>query len=434
MFILLQNWLALTKKIICNNHGGWDWDIGQWFTPPKSKDPWTAMTKGSTGGWAAPYAKPFAFLPMLGSVLGSAVAGPGVGAAIGSSIGALQGKTTGIWGKPGAGSMVKGGLHGLAQSGVGGAIGSAGAAGGFNAAAGNIGSAFAPATAGSYTGAMDKYGIAANAPTYGPGTGAAPMFSGGAPSVGGMSIPKSGGDIMSMFNPYTAGQEAGSASKGINWGQVAGGAATALAPSMMGGKTPQIPESAMYGDITSRLLGGKGISEIGAMGREKLMGGLNEQFSPVPDEYYNASTRRLDEAYDKAEKDFTTQYQGMRPGADVGGDSAYREGINELRQNRAREKSAIGAELDYRREADYYDRQYQNISTALGVDQQTMQDYMSLAQMDADRIATNTGITMGEATQFKEIFGQLGGYLMQRGLGLNDPTKALQSLMTRFGG
>ena len=27
-------------------------DIGQMFTPPKSKSPWEAMTSGSTGGWA----------------------------------------------------------------------------------------------------------------------------------------------------------------------------------------------------------------------------------------------------------------------------------------------------------------------------------------------------------------------------------------------
>jgi len=63
-----------------------------------------------------------------------------------------------------------------------------------------------------------------------------------------------------------------------------------------------------------------------------------------------------------------------------------------------------------------------------------MQDYMSLAQMDANQLAMNTGITLGEAAQFKEIFGNLGGMLMQRGMGLNDPTKSLQNLMAAMGG
>lgn len=465
MYNLFNVWWELTKKILCNNHGGFD--FMQLFTPPKSKDPWTAATKGSTGGWAKPYAKPFALLPAIGAILGSAIAGPGVGSTIAAGIGAIQGKTTGIWGKPSWGSSGIGALHGLAQSSVGNTIGGMGSTGGLQSAANAIqaigsAGAGAPGTYGAWgsagggvpgdylAGQAGAYGM----PNYATGiSGAGSSLANAGLTAGGSTglasspgsfgawgtsqIPNyaqnfanaTGGALSSAFNPYAV---AGATAKGINWGQVAGGLGTALAPSLMGGETPQIPQSELYGQMTSRLLGDEALSSLGQLGRDKLTGGLNEEFSPVPDEYYNASVRRLDEAYDKAEKDFTTQYQGMRPGANVESDSAYRQGLNEIRTNRAREKSALAAELDYRREADYYDRQYQNIVQALGVDNQTMQNYMALAQMDANNLALNTGISLGEAQQFKEIFGNLGGYLMQRGLGLNDPSSALRNLMGQF--
>ena len=174
------------------------------------------------------------------------------------------------------------------------------------------------------------------------------------------------------------------------------------------------------------------MSELGALGREKLTGNLNQGFSPAPDEYYNAATRRLDEAYDKAEQDFSAQYKGGRPGASVENDSAYREGINKIRQDRAREKSALGYELDYRRESDYITQQAQNIQTALGVDEQTFQDYMGLAQMETEALAMNTGISLAEANQFKEAFGQIGQMFMQRGLGL-DPMSSLSRIKAAYG-
>jgi len=439
------------------------------FSVPKSKSPWDAMTKGSTGGWAS------GIQPWGPAITAASGAIPGVGPMISTALGTIgaagggtgfQGTDKGwsnLWRTP-LGALSGYGL-GSVGSGVGGAIkgglssGGGGIMSGFQSGMGNyLNTPIIPGMSGtsgsnigkgvmglfggkpsvnaselaSYTGNMPSYA------SYQPSSIMSSFTGAGTPSTSSLlsGIGTSGQSLTSLFNPYgaistRAGTEA--AKQGINWGEVAGGLATSLAPSLMSEKT-QIPESALYGNITSKLLGGQAMSELGALAREKLTGNLNDQFSPVPDEYYNASTRRLDEAYDKAESDFTKQWQATRPGSDVQGDSAYREGINKIRQNRAREKAGLAAELDYRREADYYDRQYQNISQALGVDNQTMQDYMSLAQLDSERLALNTGITLGEAAQFKEIFGNLGGYLMQRGMGLNNPTIALQNLIQRLGG
>lgn len=411
MFNLLKSLWSFFIYKMKDNSG----NIQKMLTPPKSKDPWTAMTKGSTGGWAKQFAKPATLLPAAAALAAIPATGWLSGAflpqlaalgATGGLIGGVQGATTGLWGEPGTSSALKGaGMGALQGAGV----------SGLGQAAGKIGSAFASSQGGG-VGA----GAASSPGSFGAwGTSQMPNYAQNFANA-------TGGSLSSAFNPYSV---ADATSKGINWGQVAGGLGTALAPTLMGGQTPQVPQSELFGEATSRLLGGQGISDIGKLGLEKLTSNLSGEFSPVSDEYYAASTRRLDEAYDKAEKDFTTQFQSIRPGADVSSDSAYREGINKLRQDRAREKSGLAAELDYRREADYFDRQYQNIQSALGVDQQTMQNYMALAQMDANQLAMNTGITLGEAAQFKEIFGNLGGYLMQKGLGLNDPFSALKSLM-----
>lgn len=257
---------------------------------------------------------------------------------------------------------------------------------------------------------------------------------GGMNWASGAAAPASG--VTNAVGSAAAGTGTGSAAspwyakafEGINPYQLAIGGALSAAPSLMGGEKTEIPQSDMFGEATSRLLGGEGISALGKLGREQLTGQLGAEFQPVPDEYYNASKRRMDEAYDKAEQDFATSYKGLRPGANVENDSAFQQGINKIRQDRARETSALASELDYRRESDYYDRKVQSINSALNLDQQTMTDYISLAQMDAERLATNTGISIGEAQKFKDIFGDLGGMFMRKGLGLEDPNSVIQRM------
>jgi hypothetical protein len=372
-------------------------------------------------------AKPAALLPAAAALAAIPVTGGLSGAFLpqlaalgltGATVGGIQGATTGIWGKPGVSSALKGavggGLQGASVSGLGQTVGNLTGAGAKAAAdagmyTGGSGGGSSMATYSPYT-AAKVGGLAGGAAGLGAGTllNGVPSQTANLISAGGNAltdtVTKTGAleKIWSGINPYQVGAGLGVSALGS-----------------MGSKTPQYELSPMFGEATSRLLGGQGISELGSLGREKLMGNLNQGFESTPDAYYQAATSRLNEAYDKAEKDFATQYKSLRPGANVENDSAYREGINKIRQDRARETSNIAADLDYRRENEYLTRQAQNIQTALGVDEQTMQDYMALAQLDTERLAMNTGVSYGEAQQFKDIFGQLGSAFMQRGLGLD---------------
>jgi len=421
------------------------------FSWPKSGDPYKAMTKGSTGGWAKPFAKPAALLPAAAALAAIPVTGGLSGAflpqlaalgATGGLIGGIQGATTGIWGKPGASSALKGGamgaLQGAGVSGLGQTVGGLTGAGSTAAASGANNAAYLSSTG--YNPAMYGMGGTSGTGIYGAGLagGAAGGTAGALGASGGLAGMGTGASYAGLnslatgFGNETAKTGLASLFSGINPYQVGAGLGVSALGSM-GSQTPQYELSPMFGEATSRLLGGQGISELGSLGREKLTGNLNAGYESSPDAYYEASTRRLDEAYDKAEKDFAAQYKGLRPGANVENDSAFSQGINKIRQDRAREKSALAADLDYRRENEYLTRQTQNIQQALGVDEQTMQDYMALAQLDTERLALNTGVSYGEAQQFKDIFGQLGGMFMQRGLGL-DSESALNNLIKKSQG
>ena len=106
---------------MADNNNDWDWDIGQWLTPPKSKSPWTAMTEGSTDKWAKGAEQ---WGPMINSYLNAIF--PVVGGMVGGAIG-LEGRGTGFqgtdkgWGNilPIANGLVKGSqsnpINGLIQ-------------------------------------------------------------------------------------------------------------------------------------------------------------------------------------------------------------------------------------------------------------------------------------------------------------------------------
>lgn len=76
----------------------WDWDIGQWFTPPKSKSPWSAMTTGGTNKNAA-LERWGPIINSIGKIVGNAIyPGAGsVGSTVGGAIG-MEGKDTGFQG------------------------------------------------------------------------------------------------------------------------------------------------------------------------------------------------------------------------------------------------------------------------------------------------------------------------------------------------
>ena len=169
-------------------------------------------------------------------------------------------------------------------------------------------------------------------------------------------------------------------------------------------------------DLTKK--GEGAISPIGTLGLEKLTGRLGTPYEGLPEDYKNAQLADFDRSYNDAKNNLTDQYKALRPNADIESDSAFRKDMMKLEGDWAEKKSNLLAKLEYRNRQDYLNRQAGDIKTALGLDEQTFNRYADLAQLDLDKIMLQTGLDYATASQFKQIFGDFGGMLMQRGLGL----------------
>ena len=115
MFEFLKHLKTYTKRIIHDQSG----NIGKMITPPKSKSPWEAMTRGSTGGWAKG-AEPWG--PLLTTVAGAI---PGWGPVLAAGMGAagMAGGKTGFrgtdYGWSNVGSTLAGAGLGYLEGGLG---------------------------------------------------------------------------------------------------------------------------------------------------------------------------------------------------------------------------------------------------------------------------------------------------------------------------
>lgn len=430
------------------------------FTPPKSKSPWEAMTSGSTGGWAK-----FAS-PTQGSGIGkfigpalTAAAGivspwlsAGMGAAGMGGVGGFQGTDSGLgkgimdtlggaitgWGLGGVGSGIGQGVSSALGSGGSNMLGSF--MSGFSKGAGNyLNTTLAPfglantsgAAAGMSSGYMPGMGISAANSAY------APTATGISGMVGGSAITSPyyaalGAAPATAMNPYMVGGGASMLS-GLNTGAAVTGAnnwMNNLSPQMLGGlgmlassaipQTPKYAGDPMIGELTSRLLGGKGISEVGALSRTKLMDMMNADPYTVPDEYYNAATRRIDDAYAQAERDMVSRYKHY--GAEDSTD--FNSQIKKLRQDQAREKAALGAELEYANYQNTMNRTYEAIKTGIGVDDSIMQELIGLTGISAQEAALKYGAEVADVESLRNMLGTGGGIMLQGAM--NQQTNAAQ--------
>lgn len=396
-------------------------DPKQLFTPPKSKDPFTAATKGSSFDFLRPFAKPAAFLPTIGSILGTAFAGPGVGATIGTGIGALQGATTGIFGKPGAQSAIRGGTSGFSQSGIGNIIGQAGAGGGFQRAADVLGRFGAGRGAGPLT--FEGFKAATGGGGFPPPTvssvtqtATGPLTFEGLQGAARGAIPVTGGrgGVTNAFQDFFRTPE----------GKVGAGAVISAIPAIQrfGQGQREVPRSAFFGDITTRLLEGTPLSRFATRELTETVGRPSPEFAPISDKAFEAATRKSVEEEQKALESFRTEFKAIRPGANIQNDSEFRRGIQEIRQKSRSERDAIRTELSFNRENEFFAREERffqnkinNLQTVLNLDLAQIQQFSQLAQMDQEILTSQFALEAGEAARFQELFGDIGEFFIRQG-------------------
>ena len=373
---MFKRWLTWTINKLKETRG----DLGQMFSVPKSKSPWEAMTRGSTGGWANIFApgEPLGFVGPLGTM---AVGATGWGLPIAAAMGAGgtmggEGSWINMGGYPGsdkpAGEQIMGTLSGAAAGYGAGTVGQGFASGGasfqpaYNAAAGFGGG-------GAAAGAGSLLGEAGGGLTYGQSglgyAGAAGTGAGSGLTYGGL--------------------QAAGASAGTGWGSaLAGGSATAQAgssgmlasfmknPAAMVGATGlatsamiKTPEAPPIGPTMQQYLGPAGFTDVGRKAMVELEKGLTMQDPEeyLTDAYFEATEKNVNKTYDKAIKNLENRYAGygMRYSGQL------MDEIQKMESERANTLGSARAEALDRRYQIAQQNQYKSIMAALEVDEQT---------------------------------------------------------------
>jgi hypothetical protein len=448
-------------------------NIKKMFTPPKSKSPWEAMTSGSTGGWAK-FASPTEG-GWVGKAIGpalTAAAGmvPGVGPFLSSAMGAagmsgvggFQGTDSGL----GKGIMdtIGGGLAGWGVGGLGKGIqsGISGAMGGQAGSSmlGNFGTGFksglsqygattaapfkkvgsyfgslSPAASGAASGGTS--GALSNALTtsYLTGTPGAPttagvgsMLSGQLPTgvASAMGMDAAGAGMLGAGANAMINSTAAQAPKGLDFGSrmvsfikdptnLAGLAMMGGSAMIPGAEAPDTFMPSYMGELTSKLLGEGAISDLAKQGRGQLSDAMMKEGAyktDLPtDEYYQAATRKIDEAYDEAMENMKRQYK--RYGAEDSQD--FNMAVQGIEQDRAREKAALQAETIERRYVQDTNRAYDAVKTSLNVDDKVMADLLGLAGMSMEEAAMMYGAEVADVQSLREMLGMGGAALLQSG-------------------
>ncbi len=389
-------------------------DIGQMITPPKSKSPWTAMTAGSTGGWAA------GIEPWGGALTTAAGAIPGVGPALATGMGAagMMGGGTGFqgtdrgWGNIGPTLMGAGFGYGMGGVGKGVATGisSAMAEGAgpvlnkFTSGFGKgVGEYFKPLTSMFKGGAGTPETLATGTP---PGGLSKALQTPSAPTEGGGLW----GGIKDFLFGGSKAAEAGkqglltdflkNPSKLLGVGtMLAGYGASALAT------TPKAPD---IGAITKKWMTPEAITDIGKKAMEAakgMIGGGSAEWMDrwLNSEYFEATTKKIKTGYDKMRKTLSQRFE--KYGMSWSGQ--HMEELQNIDEMEQQEVNALTYDFGSRNFQVAEQNRYNTVIASLNLDQQTKQ---AMLYGEIDSVMLQYGIDYQDLMSFRQMAANAGLY------------------------
>lgn len=142
---------------------------------------------------------------------------------------------------------------------------------------------------------------------------------------------------------------------------------------------------------------------------------LSEQLTAPYQGLSETETSRIRQPFEQQRTQIGRSLKEYQPGFNLS-DSAYQQAIEPTLRAESQE---IGYQ-DRLNKSQFETQRRQDIQTALGVDSQTLDGLMELAQLDVQQISIQAGIDLQMAAEFKQTMGSLAGLFVQRGLGLNN--------------
>jgi hypothetical protein len=168
--------------------------------------------------------------------------------------------------------------------------------------------------------------------------------------------------------------------------------------------------SGVTGDARSRLTG-DAISPLFEAGQRELLEDLGSDILTPPEESFAAADTIIAEDLEDQIEALRNEFKRANPNANVDNNSAFLNKKAEL-QERARERRAqVRDEKSFEFTREQLDRDLTEIQTALEIDAAQTEQYIKLAQLDAEALALNHGISVAEANEFKALFGRFGQLL-----------------------
>lgn len=341
-------------------------------------------------------------LPALGAVGGAALGGPlGAGLGLGATAGGIAGA----------------GLGGFGGSKLGGAsTKQALLAGGLSAG----GQALAP-------------GISKGVGSFLMGKGMPSVGLGGFGGGGGLGG-GGGGGISAPLNSSTAGLTGGVGSFGGGGGGGVGGGGGSFFGSGLGGTLSRMAVPALLGTAISsfgNLKKTPGIPDLTqAPAMQQFQAAVPNRLGPLAQQFGNLATQAgnlgnvplpehlsspIQRQFDIERRNLYSQFAAFRPGADLATDSEYRQAANDLTQRQ--QESMAAAQLQYQgSQRQNLESQRAALTSQLGVTEDELNALSSLATLDINTIALRTGLSIEQANQFKQLFGNLGAGVAQAGI------------------
>lgn len=202
---------------------------------------------------------------------------------------------------------------------------------------------------------------------------------------------------------------------GFDFGETVGRALPGVATSFMGNLfAPKVTAPDLSGirsDLASRI--GEGGSPAYDLGFGEASRILNAPTQDVPDEVFAASERSIDEGLADNLTNLRNTFKALNPTANVENNSAFVEQKQRLERDAELAKANLRAQVSFDYVNQQMARRVQTMQTVLNLDQAQFDQYAQLAQLDVYELMMKTGIDAQTATEFKQLFGNIGQVLLQ---------------------
>jgi len=175
-----------------------------------------------------------------------------------------------------------------------------------------------------------------------------------------------------------------------------------------GPSTPQAPDLSSIPSVAQlRDTAGQPQSPLGELGQGALSERLTTPYAGLQENVRSAITQ----PFSRLREQTASQFRQFRPDADLATDSAFRQAMADVDRQEA-DAVAIAEQRELER---FSGQRTQDISSALGVDSQTLNTLTQIAQLDVDQIMIQLGIDSADAQAFKERFGNIAALIAGSG-------------------